>query len=155
MGALVDNHPLVVFFIGAAILSIGVWVGGVNADRKDFKGFMKDVRKDLNKIISLLAKVEKKDSPTTLTALGNDISRMINAKVIAKNLSVKLAEKVKTMTPYEIQEFCADYISNDFKPSPDELVSLGNCAYKKGLPIESVYRVIVIELRDKLLETSP
>ena len=154
MGEFVDNHPIVLFSVGVALLGIGIWVGKINSDRSTFKDFIKEVRGKLDQIIFHLIPdtVVSSTSPTRLTELGVKISKIIDARYIAEQLAMKLQEDVKDRTPYEIQEFCNSYMINKFEPIPEQFAKLRNCAYQEGIQIESVHRVISIELRDKLLE---
>ena len=49
--------------VGGVIFYIGRWVGGVNADRGDFKRFLDEVRKDIGGIRGQLER--RTDEPTT------------------------------------------------------------------------------------------
>lgn len=138
----------------ATLIKIGEWKGKVDTDRASFKSFMGEVRSKLDKLIFHLIPetVVSSASPTRLTELGKSISELINATELAEQLAVELEKEIAGKSPYEIQEFSNDYMINSFKPSPEQILKFGNCAYEKGVPVESVHRVISIELRDKLLE---
>ena len=140
----------------ATLIKIGEWKGKVDTDRDSFKNFMGEIRNKLDKLIFHLIPdtVVSSASPTRLTELGKSVSNMINATNLAEQLAVELEKEVVGKSPYEIQEFCNDYMINKFEPSPDQIIKFGNCAYEKGIQVESVSRVISIELRDKLLELS-
>lgn len=42
------------FTLVTALVGIGIWIGGVNSDRENFKEFMREVRDDIKTILSRL-----------------------------------------------------------------------------------------------------
>lgn len=45
-----------------------------------------------------------------------------------------------------------EYVKEKSIWTPDQLTEFGNCAYENGIPLEQVFDVIAVELRDALLE---
>lgn len=129
------------------------WKGAVDADRTSFKEFMEEVRTDIKKILDRLPPATAAgSSPITLTDLGEKISREIGAKTWAADTADKIKESTKNMQPYEIQEFCKEFVNLRHK-FPEELdLLIKNSAYENAVKREQVLNVLAIELRDRLLE---
>ena len=146
-------NPIAVIGAISAILGIGIWVGSVNSDRKSFKNFMEEVRRDIKEILERLPpKTVTGSSPLSLTELGKTISEHIDAQRIANELAGVLSEDLQDKSYYDIQERCTDFITNEFKPSPAQDKIIRESAYEHGVKIEQVKDVIAIELRDAVIE---
>ncbi len=52
---------------------------------------------------------------------------------------------------YEIQDFCFKYVSDEMERSDAEERAVKKSAYEHGIRDNQVWRVLAIELRDKLL----
>jgi len=138
--------------IFGVIFAAGKWVGYVNADRESFKDFIKEVRADIKQILKKLPSVTLAgSSPLRLTDIGKEISRKLKASTWAKEASVSLMSKVRGKHPYEIQEFCIDYMINDFVPTESMDIEIQTCAYDNGIGKDEVLKVLAVELRDELL----
>ena len=150
---IIPSVIIVLIAIGTGIFKTGKWVGSVNSDSATFKDFINEVRDDIKKILDRLpAKVVASGSPIRLTDLGNQVSEKIDAKNLAGEHAQKVFNKVKDSAPYEIQEYCMEYVKEESAWAPDQLKEFGNCAYENGIPLEQVFDVIAVELRDALLE---
>ena len=152
-----------------ALVGIGIWIGGVNADRKktqgfeewkgkvdserkSFKEFMQEVRDDIKTILSRLPPAEAtRTSPLRLTDFGRALSAGIAGPEWADRIADMVADQVVGMEAYEIQEFSFGYVENDLSPTEEERRAMRRTAYEQGARIEQVRRVLAIELRDKLL----
>lgn len=152
-----------------ALVGIGIWIGGVNADRKrlqgfgewkgkvdserrSFKEFMQEVRNDIKTILSRLPAPEATGaSPLRLTAFGKELSDGISGVQWAARIADAVADQVVGMEAYEIQEFSFAYVKNDLNPSEAEQRAIRRTAYEQSARIEQIHRVLAIELRDKLL----
>ena len=154
------QNPVVITIISLAavglVVRLIIWYANVNSDRDSFKDFTTEVRADIKKILSIVStsKVTYEKSPTRLTDLGEKVSETVNAKAIASQIVDMEREKLKGKAPFEIQDFCERYMINDFEPTSEQRLILGQCAFENGIPIESVHRVIAIVMRDILLEIS-
>jgi len=114
----------------------------------------KDIRKDIQKIFERLPEpgTVVSTSPLKLTSIGQKISEEIEASAWAEATAQELQHQVTDPTPYQIQQFCFDHVESNFAPS-DELVAKAQAsAYSHGVSLEAVYKVLAVELRDKLLK---
>ncbi|WP_420462922.1 hypothetical protein [Candidatus Palauibacter sp.] len=127
------------------------WRGEVNADRTSFKEFMQEVRLDIKTILGRLAPNPlSRESPLRLNDLGKTISTEIEGAAWADRIAGTMEEWVESKDAYEIQEYCFEYAA-EFKYSDEERRTIRKSAYKNGLRVEQVHRVLAIELRNKLL----
>lgn len=151
LGAISATGALIGIVIG--IFKVGAWKGAVDTDRKSFKAFMDEIRDKLDKIFSRLPPLPVTgSSPRRLTELGERISDCVNGKTLADRLAQELLEKVKDKSAYDTQEFCMEYMEDEFKPTSGQFTKFGDCAYENGVKLEQVKEVIAIELRDILLK---
>ena len=159
-----QEHPIIILIIlavGTAVFYIGRWVGNVNADRTSFSEFMARIENKFDEINKHVIEIFKRlpepaiagASPLALTEFGKKISRSSNAKKVAERLGGVLLDEIKGMPEYEIQAFASDYLKKRFKPTDEEASDIKRCQYEEGVSREVVVdEVIMIELRDKLLE---
>lgn len=118
---------------------------------------IRDIRKTLDQIQLTLARREtvqsQSQSPLTLTDTGRDISTELGAQAWAEEIAQGQKGKFVTPTPYEIQEFCFNYVTSHNFNAPAELrAKMQNSAYSHGVFLQGVYNVLAIELRNKLLK---
>ena len=154
-----ENLAKVIIASGAAIgivvaaVRVGEWKGKVDSDRTDFRDFMKEVRKDIKEILSSLSStVTEKSSPLKLTELGQSISDRLKASEWAKQTAPNVIDDVTGKHPYEIQNFCLDYVRRDIRLTPNMDEEVKSCAYDNGITKRQVLEVLAIELRDELIE---
>ena len=113
---------------------------------------MKEIRDDIKQIFSRLPPVPvSNESPLQLTDLGKNISSTLKGRDWAKRTASELVKQIQDKKPFEIQEFCFDYVQKEFKPTSDQDERIRACAYENGLKREQVLEVLVIELRDAIL----
>ena len=147
--------PIVLVAI-AAVTAAGkliFWMGEVNADRKGINEFMKEIRDDIKKILKRLpAATIKSSSPLQLTEMGRSISDDLDVRDWVQRIAPSLTERVKGKRPFEIQNFCFDYVKDEFEPSAAQLLRLQESAYDNSIDLDGVLDVLAIELRDRLLE---
>lgn len=145
-----------VVFVGG----IGIWVGHVNADRSTFKKFMdkvdnaiETIQKELFKISGSLPSTTITDgSPVRLTDLGKQVSEELDLKTWATIMAKELKDEVTEKEAFEIQEFSGLYLANDFSPTEEFDEKIRKCAYEHGINREKVINVLMVELRDALLD---
>ena len=121
-------------------------------DRKRFWKILDEIREDIKKIFRRLPPIEIVGvSPLRLTDLGQAISEDVKGYVWADKTAPSLKDTVNGLEAFEIQELCFEYTSkpNSFDEAMKKLIQ--KCAYERGLRKEQVFRVLAIELRDKLL----
>ncbi len=152
---------LAILALGSAFVAIVPWYAKVNSDRKNFKEFMSETKNTLNsidkkfeKLYSLL--ISKKTvinaSPLRLTELGEKVSQEISAKEWAKREAEKLRPQVVDMTEnFELHDAARSYVHQKYEPSEDESRNWKRCAYENGIEFAAVLEVLVVELRDVLI----
>ncbi len=129
------------------------WRGQVDADRKSFKRFMKEMREVGRTIMGiLLDSVVSRGSPLQLTPLGETISKNLDAPEWAKREAGRTDPEVLTRGEYAIQEYCFDRVgrSSTFSDRREKLIAA--VAFRHGVSTYHIRRVLAIELRDRLLE---
>ena len=139
----------------------GEWKGKVDADRRNFKEFMTEVRRDIRelrgdvkKIFDRLAtpsSIITRRSPLRLTELGEAISKEIGGKALASRIATNLGSWATDKDAYAIQEYSFEYVE-EFQYSDEERKTIRKSAYDNGLDVSVIRRVLAIELRDKLLK---
>ena len=169
------DNPLVYIIPGLTALSgiiyLARWMGKMDYFEKDartfmgetrtFMGdvrtFMGETRADIKGILKRLpSTMVEGESPLRLTALGKTTSETLAASSWAQKTANQLAPRVKGKHPYEIQEFCRDFVrEEEFNPSEDLLKKMKDCAYNNAITIDEIEDVLAIELRDALLKMSP
>lgn len=157
------NFPTVASIIAivTVVFAVGLWVGNLESDRTAFKKFMQEISGDIGKIRSDITEIFKRlppkavagSSPLQLTDLGKAISDELAAIKWAEQITPHLLKEVLGKHPYEIQEFCLEYVKNPtILTTPEDLnKKVQNCAYKHGITKNEVLRVLAVELRDEML----
>lgn len=144
---------------GRVVFQIGQWKGKVDETQTAVKAFMDEIRNDVRKIhdriddiFGRLPPVEiRGESPLRLTDLGRKLSECLKASALADELVPSLRAHVAGKSPYEVQEFCFEYTAKEYQPEDDLEARIQMCAYENGVKRHQVLRVLVIELRDRLL----
>lgn len=159
VGVIVPLIGILIAVIGI-FFRVGRWVGDVNTDRKNFRDFMTEVRKDITEVREDIKKILRRSppapveegSPLTLSDLGKEISETLHTHEWAEDVATTFSERVKGKEPYQVHEMCFDYIKNEFTPTADQDRGIGTCAYEKSIDRDKVLDVFAVELRDVLLE---
>ncbi len=149
-----QNWPiisLVILVAGVAWRARG-WVSSVDTK-------IENVEKGIKEISDFLGTVFRStivpNSPISLTDLGLEISKTLNASQWAKSEAIKLVreENLRSKKPshYIIERHCFDIIEGRVEATPMQ-ESVEKCAYKKGLKKQQVLDVLAVELRDALFE---
>ena len=135
----------------AAFWYIANWHGKVNTDREMFKTFMQDVKDKIDQIFDRLpTPATTSMSPVQLTDLGKQVSEDADAKAWVAEHVADVREQTEGMSPYDIQQFCFGYVSMEKLDEVRQQKAKG-AAFKRGLTISEVLRVIGVELRNELL----
>lgn len=139
-----------------ALIRLGMWVGGVNEHKRVVTSFMAEIREDVKKLLRRTGTAAVAGaSPLRLTDLGNTIASELDTTSWAKRTAEGYRDLTEGKRPYEIQEFCFEYVSSDeFRPSDDFTVAIKTCAYDHGIDNDQVRTVLAIALRDELLATA-
>ena len=143
-----------------AIIKFSRWTAVVDADRNQFREFMREIRDDIKEIFKRLPgePVEKVTSPISLTDYGDKLSQLINASEIADIQITKVTKAVENFNAYQIQEYCFSFskgdLLNELKENHADLYDkIHEVAFEEGIEVEKLTRVIALELRDKILST--
>lgn len=141
---------LTLFFV------IGRWVGGVNERLNTIATTLSEIREDIKDIFGRLPPTTVvSSSPLRLTDLGQVVSQALDAKAWAKRTAEEWRDELAGKQNYEVQEFCFDYVRNQYHPDRDQKARIGTIAYENGIDRREVLNVLAIELRDALLEPEP
>ncbi len=154
---LLADYWRVILIIGGMIW----WASSINTKMKGFNhrfdaidGRFNRVEKDINSILGLIPQkqISVSQSPVELNKLGNEIFAKINGDNLVKN-HIDLIEHNDEMNEYQIQQVCFDYAQAELmeKISDEERGMLQNAAFDAGLPIQSILRILGIELRNAKL----
>ncbi len=157
------THPASITIIVIAILTaIGrliYWIGGMNDFRgavetalNEIKESVSTIQGDIKSILrSLPANTVETDSPIRLNDLGRQVSLELQAVEWSESKANDLLGEVQGLTAYAIQEHCFKYAHEKYGDTEDRKRRAENSAYKHGLNIDQVLRVVGVELRDILL----
>lgn len=132
----------------------------------DLSNLRKDWNKDIPYIkerVNLLfannfeGSVFKNKSPATLTKVGKDIAKLINANKIIEDNIKKLKELVNDKSPknaYDLQGICFSIIDDNMeKMIGEEYLNIAkNESIKHGIPLDHTLSLFAILLRDILLK---
>ncbi len=169
------NNPVIVLVALAILGLLGkaiYWVAGVDKDRRALKddaekdrtefkeksekdrseilGLIKEIREDIKNIFLRLPPAPVAgSSPLRLTDFGNQISSSIKAEEWANELAPTLLDDVQGKQPFEVDEFCQDYVQQ--KLSDLWQGKVAGCAYEFGIDKDGVLAVLRVVLRDELL----
>ena len=145
--------------IGAALVSIGIWVGNVTTNLKGLKGAVREIKEAVDKIRDntnsvlheLTSKTLNPGSPLEPNELGYKVSKSIDAPSIVKGLASGLRERADGKLPYDIQELCFDFIRDEYKPVEDIEKKIKQCAYDNGISRVDIMDVLAVKLRDEII----
>ena len=145
--------------IGAALVSIGIWVGSVITNLKALKEAVAEIkeavikiRDDTNSFLhELTSKTLNPGSPLEPNELGQKVSKSIDSPSIVKGIAPSLCERANGKLPYDIQELCFDFIRDEYKPVEDIEKKIKQCAYDNGISRADVMDVLAVELRDEII----
>ena len=146
--------------VGGLILSAGIWIGKVHTNLGTLKSFTENVRDDIRELRQDIKRLLSWQgsptvggkSPLSLTEIGKKVSNELNMPDMAARLAPYLKSRVEGMLPYDIQEFCFDYIRDEYQLPTEYEAQIKQCAYDNGLDCDDILDALAIVLRDKLLE---
>ena len=134
-----------------ALWYVANWHGKVNSDRKAFNEFMSYMRDKIDQIFDRLpTEATTSLSPVQLTDLGKQVSKDADAKLWVAEHALDARKQTEGMSPYDVQQFCFSYVSMERFDEVQERKAK-DAAFKNGLTISEVLRVVAIELRNELL----
>jgi hypothetical protein len=120
--------------------------------RRDINNLRKDIDKRLDEIVAIISggkSVEQTTSPIQLTDYGTEISKQLGFQDVINEV-LHDVEIEQGMNEYQIQQLCFDYAQSEFmeRISPDNREKIEKVAFEEGMPIQTVLRVVGIELRN-------
>lgn len=116
---------------------------------------LKALHDKVDQVLLILARREtiRNTSPLTLTEVGQAISTELGAQVWAEEAAAGLKGRFVDPTPYQIQEFCFNYVTGPDVNFLEQLTfEMQNSAYRHGVSLQGVYNVLAIKLRDEILK---
>ncbi len=116
--------------------------------KNDVDVIREDIKKILNRLPSTSPLVES-GSPLRLTEFGKKISASIRAEAWAEELAPTLLHEVKGKEPFEIDEYCQEYVHE--KLTPDWERRIARSAYEFGTDQNGIKKAMAVVLREKLL----
>ena len=130
------------------------WKEQAERDRSVTQELMREIRDGIKNIFSRLgpAPVVGK-SPLQLTDFGETIAAHVAPYEWAKSLAPTLIDRVEGKRPFQIDEFCDSYVSNELDEHMETLVS--SASYQHALSKDGVRSVLRVVLRDELLGMTP
>ncbi len=138
------------------IFKIGEWKGQMNTVVTTLEEAIREFRADIKELFRRLPdRPTSGGSPINLTPLGQSISNTLMANVWAKKQAEVLVSRLKDRHPYEIQEFCRKYVKDEYSPPKELEEKIKTCAYENALTVDQVLDVLVVELRDAILQNFP
>lgn len=130
----------------------GRWIGAVDSDRAAFKEFMGEVRADIKRLLNWHGSPTVGGaSPLSLTEIGKVVSEALDLPALARKIAPAVNQRVSGMQAYDIQEFCFDYIRDEYQPDTVDDERIKQCAFEKGLDRDDILDALAIVLRDELL----
>ena len=143
----------VLLAVVTVVFKAGTWKGGMDDFRKMVGESIKTIQEDIKKILERLPRPEVAgESPLRLTDFGRTLSTDIGGHAWAQDRATKVVDNVRGKQPYEVQEYCFEYVGNESNYTDDFLQKMRSCAYNNGTDLKAVKRVLGVELRDALLK---
>ncbi|MYA15555.1 MAG: hypothetical protein F4089_01570 [Gammaproteobacteria bacterium] len=144
------------------IESHGRWKGEMEAHKAEMTEhkatvakFMEEIRDRLLEVFDRLPPVPVAGgSPLRLTKLGETIAEELDASEWIAKVAAEVRGDVEGKRPYDVQEFCGEYIHEVFRPDDEQDEKIKACAYDHGLTDSQVLDVLVVLLRDELLSAT-
>ena len=141
--------------VGLFIFKVGEWKGNVDKSLNSFKDIMEEIRSNFREILNRLPKsTYQGSSPIALTDLSEKISDELDAKSWAKQKAKYLIsyeiKPVKILPEFQIQEYCEEFVEKEDALADIDL-EIRKSSYEHGLNREQVVAVVMIELRDAMI----
>lgn len=125
------------------------WTGKVDSDRGTFKDTLKEIRDDIKRIFEKMgSQTTSPGSPLSLTPLGQDVAKELDAYTWAKELAPQLRPEVAEKEDWEVDDFCESYVRRDIGEMANTVRAI---SYKRGIPTADTLSVLRVVLRDALL----
>ncbi len=138
-----------------AVWGVAAWVTKVNEARKGWRDVATEIRKDIKQIFLRLPPPQTtgSGSPVQLTEFGEKVAAKLEASAWATERAPHLWQKVEGFKPFEVDEFCENYVQNNLDTATRERVA--QRAYEFGIKREHVLNVLRVVLREALFDLCP
>ncbi|MFI5391517.1 MAG: hypothetical protein ACHQYQ_09155 [Bacteriovoracales bacterium] len=155
----------ILFFAGYLAYKMGAWkqIFFHHTDRLEKIESMKDSVIEIKTKVDLIYQYSnpnspvRSQSPVSLTDIGKEIQKKINALEIFQNYAVKLIGMVEGKNPqtaYDIQQTSFEVAKRELIKllNEDELKMVKNEAFNRGILVEDIMGIFGVLLRNKILE---
>ena len=157
------DNPIFFLLAGSTLVGIGIWIGrteflnkAVRDALKEIKQTLAGLKKNTDKILDKIKSgTIEGESPYRLNDKGLSVSNSIDAKQWAKRKSQELVPSIKGKQPFEIYEFCKNFVRYEFNPNDAFVQKMKMCAYENAITVSEVEDVLIIELRDAIINILP
>ncbi len=169
------DTPLIVvaaLAVISALITVGVWVGRVNSDRKNIKGiskwrgqvdsdrsnfgeFMREIRDDIKRIFDRLPERSVvSGSPLRLTEFGVRMSEHVNVSVWAANVAQEISGSMESLPDHRIDQRCAELVRNPPAGKISDWIeeNMALLRFEFGTDQTNVLNVLQVVLRDAVFE---
>ena len=138
---------IVVVAVAIALGRLLMWIGGIKEHKSEATKFMKEIRKDIKKVLLRLPPIPAAEtSPCRLAGYGERIRDEVGATAWAEQEADILRPRVASKEPYEIEEISVAH-AREASLSPE----MRRAAYENGFSHEHIRVVLGLELRDELI----
>lgn len=163
------NYVVVIAVVAVAIIGAAIkflmqyyeWKGKINAKSESFDTVIRNIESKFSAINTRLDNIwshisgspatTRAESPIRLTEFGHRISSEWRARDWVRPHAEHLKSQAFGKEEFEVYELCKDYIEN-YRFTTEERRSLHSVAYENGTTVDRVYEVLIIELRDRILQ---
>ena len=119
--------------VATVVFKAGTWKGGMDDFRKMVGESIKTIQEDIKKILERLPRpAVAGESPLRLTDFGRTLSNDIGGHAWAQDTATKVVDNVRGKQPYEVQEYCFDYVENESNYTSDLFQKMQSCAFNNG-----------------------
>ena len=147
-----EIHPSILVGGVTALIGLAAWIGRMTEFKSTTTRLMGRIENKIDKLFERLPSLPvATGSPLRLTEMGKAISEKLDLSTWAGQEAERFREYLAGKSAYDIQEFCFNYVRNDFKPSAEQEAAIKECAFENGIEVSGVKDVLAVELRDVLL----
>jgi len=87
-----------------------------------------------------------------LTETGRAASDVLDLPSMAEKIIPTIKDRVADKIPYDVQEFCFEFICDKYQPNHGDETRIKQYAHDNELDRDDILDALAIILRDKLLE---
>ena len=140
----------------ALLVSVGIWVGGVNSGIKELKKAVGKIQEEIGRIFERLPeRGVVAGSPLRLTEKGKEMAALVDAEKWAADLVLMLLPRARGKDHWVIDQMCRDYVRHGELASDEGREwlrkSVGMIAFSFGTDPEDAQNVLQVVLRDAVL----